>query len=341
MVPVALIQRLAAVTPAYAATAVVLIGGALITLLCAVVRDRRGVPRVFPGIVFVIAATASLWPLSRAGTPPSAVWAALLLTGAALAAHFLLGRTDMPDDAAAVPASPRASLVYLIAAGVLAGVILLDNLGGYAGWLVNWESPVTNGFGDAFVTGQGVLKYTAQRFLWDNGLLSAGHTSLFYGAPTYALFHLIGFSTWTLRISAVLATLLSVAVVYAFGRRFFNPPIGAAMALALGLNICVLFYGRYGSSPAGTMLGLLLALYATWAFLDRDQSAWWMGAVCAAALYVATLQYAPARLMVLALLGYIAAHAAYHWRRMGWRRAVGLLTIVGVAGALSGGIWTV
>src|SRR5207237_3675496 len=99
--------------------------------------------------------------------------------------------------------------------------------------------------------------------------------------------------------------LLSIVAIYFLAGRFFGSVAGAAAAMLLALNASMLFYGRYGSSPAGTVLAVLLAVFCTWRFLESDNPPWWMAGACAAALYVATLQYAPARLTVLILLGFL------------------------------------
>ncbi len=318
---------MAAVVPADAASAALLIAAAIMTLICGVARRRGGFVRSVPGVLFVGIGAAAFWPLPL----PGAAWATprvtLIAAATALAIHVLLHRTDRTEPRDSPTGSTRGARVYLGATLLIAAALLLDDLGGYAGTLLTWESSVTAGFADAYLRGQGIESFVAQRLLWDDGILSAGHTSLFYGAPTYALFHVAGFSPWTLRIAAVIATLLSVLTIYAYGRRFFGPVVGGAMAVLFALNTAVLFYGRYGSSPAGTLLAVLLALFATWLFLDRDRSAWWMGAVCAAALYAATLQYSPARPVVLVLLGMIPLVLAYQWRRLWWQRLVGIVVI--------------
>ena len=219
-------------------------------------------------------------------------------------------------------------------------MLLLPRLSTYAGSLLTWEAPVVSGFPEvggfarAFETGESVWRYALDRLVWDNGVLSAGHTSLFYGAPTYALFHVAGFSVWTLRIMAVVATWLGIGVVYALGRRYFGPVVGAAAAVLYALNGCVLFYGRYGSSPAGTLLAVLLAVWSVWAFLGRDRPPWWSGPVCAAALFAATLQYSPARVVVLVLLAVLAGAVILEWRRLTWQRALGVVTLLVAGGAV-------
>ncbi len=318
-------QEAAAIVTPYVATAVVLLLGALVTLGTGLARGGRAFVRCVPGVLFVAAGAAAFWPLSINGVPVIARYTAVVLAGAFLLTHMILNPTG--DEHGDDGLSARTSVVYLIVAVLVAAALLLGNLSGFAGTVLIWESPVVKGFADAYYAHQGLLHYAARRFLWDDGILSAGQTSLFYGAPTYALFHIAGFSTWTLRIFAVLATLVSIVVVYVLGRRFFGPLVGGAAAMALGLNQCVLFYGRYGSSPAGTMLGVLLALLCAWFFLDRKQSAWWSGALCVVMFYLATLQYSPGRIVVLILLGAIAVVLVAQWRELWWQRLVGMLII--------------
>jgi 4-amino-4-deoxy-L-arabinose transferase-like glycosyltransferase len=252
----------------------------------------------------------------------------LAAAGAALLAHEWRGGREQEEPAGESHAAARVGGLYLAIVALAAGVFLFYNLGGYSGnTLLTWEPSVIRWFGEAFAAGQSVMHYTLQRFLWDDGLLSAGNTSLFYGAPTYALFHVVGFSPWTLRCAAAVAVLLSTVVAYALGRHFFGPLVAAAAAVVLALNPCVLFYGRYGSSPAGTLLAVLLALLATWLFLEREQSAVWRAGACAVALYLATLQYSPGRLVVLTLLGFIPIGLAYQWQEVGRRRLAGVAVI--------------
>jgi hypothetical protein len=274
-----------------------------------------------------------MWPLSTV-KPQWALGLVLVAAGIALLWRV---RSEPSEEAITAAAKPRSwtSVRYFLLALGLAACLLFYNLGDYTGdGLTVWEATVVFDFGKAFMHGQSVLQFIGQRFLWDDGILSAGNTSLFYGAPTYALFHLLGFSTWILRCAAVVATLLSLAVAFVLARRFFGAGVAAALTLLLALNPAVLFYGRYGSSPAGTMLAVLLAVLATWLFLERNRSAWWRALFCAAALYLATVQYSPARIVVLILLGFIPIALACQWRQLGWQRPLGVLLIAAVAVAV-------
>ncbi len=343
-----------ATVPDYVATAAVLIAAALLTLAFGFLRRGRGFFPYAVAALYVLLGAAVYWPLTGSQFPAELASLAMWLGGAALVAYLVVQRRrrldaeadfdsvrePAPDPGAARPS--RLPRLYMLAALLLTALFLFDNLGGYAGTLLTWESPVIAspnplGFADTVDRGIGLLSYVKDRFLWDNGILSAGNTSLFYGAPTYALFQVLGFSTWTLRVCAAIATLLSIVVIYVLARRFFGPIAGAAAAILLGLNAAVLFYGRYGSSPAGTMLAVLLAVLATWLFLAEERSAWWLAVVCAATLYLATVQYSPARIVVLILLGFTGLVLLLQWRRLWWRRAVGAAILIVAAT----GVWKI
>ncbi len=328
MLPVAEIHKLTAALSPHAVSAAALMLGTLLTLVFAWWRRPKMLRRAWPAIVFVLAGAAALWPLSREHLAPWPQYAATGVAGIALIVEVTRRRRDPSEPSCAGDLSTPTASRCRTAALFLATVLLFDNLGDYAGQMVVWEAPVVEGFAEAFIGGQRVPTYAAERLLWDAGVLSGGHTSLFYGAPTYALFHVAGFTPWNLRVFAAIATLLSIAVIYAFGRRFFCPMIGAAVAVLFLINPAVIFYGRYGSSPAGTILAVLLAAYATWSFLDATGTAWWTAVPCAAALYVATLQYSPARLVVVILLAFIVLTTVVQWRQLGWSRAFGLAVII-------------
>jgi hypothetical protein len=329
------------VIPVQLATAGVLVVGAIATIVAALFRNPRALRRCLPGAVFVLFGGA-LFGLPAISVRP---WTYLaLLAGAAAVVLDLAvtsrGAIDTPQERAG---AAYASAAYLGATLLVATVLLFHDLGGFAGTLQRWEAPSIGGVGEigpcvtaqkgrrphcaplfagfahAFEIGQSIRSYTAQRFIWGEGLLSGGWSSLFYGAPTYALFHGLGFSAWTMRLPAAIALLLSIVVVYALAWRSFGPAVAGAAAVLLGFNHCALFYGRYGSSTAGTILAVLIAVWCTYLFLDARSSAWWMGGVCSAALYLATLQYGPGRIVVLFLLGFIPLVLACQWRRAGAR----------------------
>jgi hypothetical protein len=330
---VAQLGQLAVAVPPHLVTATILFLATTATLLIGLVRCGRGFVRSLPSIIFMLAGSAAFWT-SAAERTRAWTGAAVMAAAGALVIEMALAYRERIDPRDVDLGAERMARRYLAATLAVVAALLFYHLGTYSGALLTWEAPVVagypniGGFVHAYDQDQSVFEYTAQRFLWDEGLLSAGDTSLFYGAPTYALFHVIGFSAWSLRVAAVIATLLNVALTYVLARRFFGPVVGGAAAVALGLNSCVLFYGRYGSSPAGTLLAVLLAVSCTWRFLDSERPAWWMAPGCAAALYIATLQYSPGRIVVLILLGFLAVVMTWRWRRLHWQHALGFAVIM-------------
>jgi Dolichyl-phosphate-mannose-protein mannosyltransferase len=323
-------ERLVAALAGGEAAAGVLALGAVVTIVVGALRTRSAFLVRLPGAVFVLLGALYFLPIPGAARP----WV-VGGAGLALVVQAALDYRARPDPTAVARGSSRGSLVYLGAAVVVAAVLVLDDLGGYAGTLQRWEATVVYGFGMAADAGTSVARYTLDRLEWGSNILSLGYQSLFYGAPTYGLFQVLGYSAWTLRIAAVVAMLASIVAMYALGRRFFGPLVGGAAAMLLALNECALFYGRYGSSPAATVFCVLLAVFATLLFLDCDRPAWWMSLACAATLFVATLHYAPGRLVVLILLGFIPMMVVLQWRRLSWQRVVGLVVLV--VGAV--GVW--
>ena len=335
MLPITRVQLLVAKLPPHVATAWLLIAAALITLIFGLASGRRAFPPLLPGVIYVIAAAILFVPDLMPSSMPRAPLVVLAVAGISLALQVLIGRRQpegpqLESDGNDV----RRARLYFVMALVTGALLLFERLGSYYTILVAWEATVADGFGDALVAGQSAWVFAKDRILWDDGILSAGHTSLFYGAPTYALMRVAGFSPLLLRVCAALAALLSIGVIYSIGCRFFGRVAGAAMAMLFALSPAVLFYGRYGSSPAGTLLAVLLALSCVWVFLDNDRSAWWMSVVTAAALFAATLQYAPARLVVVVLIGVTALVSLARWRRLWWQRALGLVVLaIALAGA--------
>lgn len=333
MLPVAWIHKQALTLPPHVATAWVLVVAAALVLIVGLLRGGRAFARRSAGVLYAGLASVLLLPDWVLARPPQARWALLIAAGLSLLVQVLIDREEA--EGAEGESGAGAARVYLITALVVAALLLFERLGSYYSVLVAWEATVTDGFASAFTAGESMWDYARKRFLWDDGILSAGHTSLFYGLPTYVLMDVAGLSPLTLRLCSALAALLSVAVIYAIGCRFFGRVAGAAAAVLFALSHTVLFYGRYGSSPAGTILAGLLALFCVWVFLDRDRSAWWMSVPTAAALFAATLQYAPARLVVMVLLGVTLIVSLARWRRLWWQRAVGLV----VLGAAVAGVW--
>ena len=366
MIPAERIQHWATrLTPSDFGVSVIALGVG-IALLWALLRSRRSLLRCLPGMVYLLlaAATVRAWPDLSSGM----AWAHAGLIVAALCLHFRFfsrgeDGAERPRRRGAAPRRPpdylpsiedpfRAPLGepepatvvgpspsngwgrgwFLLMTIAAATVLLFDDLDGFAGTLLAWESPVAqHGFVPALGDGVGFARFLRERLLWDDGVLSAGHTSLFYGAPTYLILQWLGATPATLRLASVLATLLAMAVLFFFVRRHFGRGAATAATAFFALSTPVLFYGRYGSSIAGTVLAVLLAFAATWHFLERGRWIMLRAAVCGIALFAATLQYSPGRLAMLFLLAAIPLVLLVEFRRTQWSHWLGALLIAFMA----------
>lgn len=149
------------------------------------------------------------------------------------------------------------------------------------------------------------------RLLWTEGLLSEGDYSLLYGFPT-ALLLSTHSSLLSLRIFSVIFFLATALLLGVFCRRYAHPLLGVTACVVFGLNQLGLIFGRYGSSVAATLFSLVTALGCCASSVSHPT----LPRVFAAggALYVATLGYAPARLIVLALIGLTLLGLCYNTR---------------------------
>ncbi len=376
MIPAERIQHWATrITPVDLGAAIILAAVAC-TLLVGLIRSRPAVLRSLPGLLYVVLATVTVRFWADISAPALRAISVLILAALALHFRYgTRDDDDLPLAAAAGrqpateppprgayapsiedpfrpapaaplragpvrPAVPRAGWAircFSILVVLATTVLLLDDLNDFAGTLLAWESPVAaHGMSPAFESKIGFWQFLRERLLWDDGVLSAGHTSLFFGPPTYLLFDHVTAAPWTLRLSSVVATLLALAVLYSFVGRYFGRLAAVAATACFGLSTPVLFYGRYGSSIAGTILAVTLGFYATWFFLERGRWTLLRAVLCGAALFVATLQYSPGRLAVLFLLATIPCVLLIDLRRTKWAHWVGMLLIA----AMAWGVWS-
>jgi 4-amino-4-deoxy-L-arabinose transferase-like glycosyltransferase len=314
---IALLHRLAEwLVPARAASLAILVA-VFATLLPGVRRRRTGSVEA-PGLALL-----ALGALPALAPWPWTVNAVLLVVVLVLS---LLQERHFPDGGSPMDVGPtgvRASMAVGAATAVMA-LFVLPELGTYAGRLLIWEGEVVAGFAEAFRDHTSVLRYLGDCFLWTNGVVAEGHASLVYGGLTYPVLLRGGFSTWTLRVVAAVCGLLSAPVMYLLARRWFGRPAALLAAAAWAVSSTVLLYARYGTSLSATLATLLLATLATEVLRTRGGHAWWPAPLAVCALGIASLHYAPGRLVVVLLLAAAAGHLL---------RSVGRLSRSGAAGA--------
>ena len=161
-----------------------------------------------------------------------------------------------------------------------------------------WEGSVIFHYLDELKTFD-LWKAFGARLLWVEGLFSEGDLSLLYGFPTAILLQTYS-SLWSLRIFSVVYSLGAAALLYLACRRFSTVTVAITAIAVFGLNELTLIFGRYGSSISGTLFGILVALLACGSVVVQPTLP---RTLCAlVALFVATLGYAPARLVVVLLI---------------------------------------
>jgi len=319
--PAALLARV----PVVDLVLLVVVIGAVISIVRGLGGPRRDLTRLTPLILALVAATTAVWARTHGGLTTlgpqlgvMAVVVTLLVVHLALDHRRGFGAAEGAHPAEPSPLRPpwRTCLVVAL---LLTGALLTWRLATFASSTLVWESPVTEGFGQSFYADVGPATYAARTLAWNEGLVSNGQETLLYGAPTYTLMRWGGFSTLSLRVFATLAAALLVVALWAFVHRHFGPAAGAAAALVGALNTYVVLYGKYGTSLAATLLFCVVAALATGRLVRAEAPALWIGPVAGLALFLATLHYSPGRLVALVLLFSLVPSLLVAFRRRLWR----------------------
>lgn len=170
--------------------------------------------------------------------------------------------------------------------------------------------------------------------LWAEHLVSQSDHSLFYAPLAAASTELGGINPWTIRLPSVLWLLAFQVLLFGFVRRYISTVAALGACLFVALSPFALLPGVMGFSVAASRFAALLALAATvWMLATprpRALDGVWAGLV----LYLATVQYAPARLLVVVCLVVVTLALARRARRL---ETVPLLRLAGlllVAGAV-------
>ena len=324
MLPIEILHKFANILPPYKLFVYVVILSSILTLIIGFMKNKLAFSKHMPGVIYLLLC-AVLFVIPKVSNTTRII--IITLAGISLAVNLIINR-KVKEEPNNEKKTKLTSWIYLGVILFISFLILFNHLGSFAGTMLVWESPVSQEFSKAFVQGTGIFKYALGCLLWDNGLMSSGDRSFFYGAPTYAALKIFGFNLWSLRVVSVLLTLISIWIIFILGNKFFGKCVGAAGAVLWALCPGVLFYGRYGTLSSGTFLAALLAIYCTWLFLDNKKPKWWIAPLCALSLYIATLQYSPARILVIILIGSIFAVSAIEWRSFSIRRGIGLVVII-------------
>lgn len=225
----------------------------------------------------------------------------LVMVGICVGLAFLTPSSEH-ESFPSQPALPGRSLLPLIVLTTTTFLALSHNLDSFSPHLLTWEGPVVEGFGEAFSNQVTVSQFALGSLVWQEGVLSAGHSSFGYGAPTYAILNWFGFNQFNLRIASVILASFSVVVIFELVQRYYGALAGLATAIVLVTSEMYAFYARYGSSTSASLFFSLISIRLTCAVWEHSRSRFILPVCTVAILFLTTLNYAPARLLVLVLV---------------------------------------
>jgi hypothetical protein len=218
----------------------------------------------------------------------------LFSLGCALALTLAFG------DRESKPSFGRLECVYILIASVVACFLVLYRLGADSTALYLWEYENIQGLSNLTASKDPLPKQLLDYLRWNDAPLSGGFNSGVFGLPALLICKYVVASLFSIRIISALSLLASSALLFLFVRRGYGTTCGTIAASLIIFNEVGLTYGRYAAPVAASLCALLVSLVACFRFVRRAEIRW--AALAAASLYVATLGYAPTRVVVLALL---------------------------------------
>ncbi len=205
--------------------------------------------------------------------------------------------------------TPPSAIFFVWLAIAFLAWFSFHNLATHSGTLLTWECEVTTGFLSSGSNHLSVWQYLLDLASWQDGTVARGDQSFYFGLPTYAIFQSFGYSVLYLRICAAIAAVLAAILVYISATRIYGPLAGACAALLFALNPAVIYYAKYGTSLSGTILGLLLVFVAIIYWRGLKPNSLIMPYLVFLLAFLATLNYSPARVVVLIMLGIIVVRS--------------------------------
>jgi hypothetical protein len=177
----------------------------------------------------------------------------------------------------------------------------------YEGQVFGWELAALAQITQWGLGPEGLAMLGSQGWLWSANLISDSANEPFFAVPTAIALKSLGVGTWSARLVAMGWALACVPLAFAMVRRFFSPAAAAGTAAFLALSPFFLFGAVHAFALSVNRFFALLAVFAVLEFCRPRRPRWRDGVVCAAALYLATVQYTPGRLVPIIGLGLIVA----------------------------------
>lgn len=328
------IQELALAGSPVQLSAALLLAGGLVTSVCGFLRNGRAFRKQLPAVIFAVSAWMALIFERKDAMAKFLVTLFIVLSMFGLLLYVWNRRLKHYRYDFMISSFSLRPLIYLMPAFGMLCLLLLYDLENYVALPISWESPVIQRIADDLSRGLGTGDVLLRNLFWTPGLLGQSETSLLWGVPTYFLFQNYLISVWSMRIVSALAVMACFPVAYMFAKRFFGIVPGAVFCAVLTLSQPVYFYGRYGISPAVTLLALLIALHLCFNFLEEGKNRWWLAIPAALSLYIVSVNYAPARIVVCLLAVFVPCTAAKYWRPLFGKPLLAIVCFVAMVSSI-------
>ena len=177
--------------------------------------------------------------------------------------------------------------------------------------MLPWECDTVLNHFDAYQKNQSLLEFARESFRRNPGLLSTSGNSLLFGIPTFAIFQTFGWNPTSLRLASYLMGLASLVAGFVTIRILFNSSVALIFTTIFATNPLFIHYMGYGVSQTATVCGFFTGLAITAHALKSTSKARFIWAGLAGlALFMATYNYAPARIFVVATLGFLVLYSS-------------------------------
>ena len=177
--------------------------------------------------------------------------------------------------------------------------------------MLPWECETVIHQFEAYQKNQTIPEFAQESLQRNPGLLSTSGHSLLYGIPTFAIFKTLGWNTTSLRLASYILGLASLILGFVTIRALFNTGVALIFTTILATNPLLIYYMGYGVSQTATVCGFFAALALTVHALNsssRTRILW--AALAGVLLFMATFNYAPARIFVIATIVFLALYAS-------------------------------
>lgn len=177
--------------------------------------------------------------------------------------------------------------------------------------MLAWECETVIEHFDAYQRNQSTLEFARASLRRNPGLLSTSGNSLLFGIPTFAVLKTIGWNTFSLRLVSYIMGLASLIIGFVIIRVLFNSSVALIFTAIFATNPLFIYYMGYGVSQTATVCGFFAGLALTLCALKGTPrtSIIWAG-LAGLALLMATYNYGPGRIFVIATLVFLALYGS-------------------------------